>query len=119
MCVKWKPLIGFGGLRGETAVSLYGEGLEHFVELNPVIRLAPLTFAVSAPGCKIHLNAKTPCSYINYNRNFYLITVSVKMISEQYFMCTGVEIGSGGDIYIKLVFFFLGACLTILCNLMF
>ena len=28
------------------------------------------------------------------------------MISERYFMCTGVEMDSGGDIYIKLAFFF-------------
>uniref|UniRef100_A0A8C4EUM6 alanine--tRNA ligase n=1 Tax=Dicentrarchus labrax TaxID=13489 RepID=A0A8C4EUM6_DICLA len=46
-CVKWKPLIGFAGLYGEATVSLYREGLEHFVELNPAIRLAPLTFTMS------------------------------------------------------------------------
>lgn len=58
-CVKLKPLIGFVGLYDEAAVSLCRRALEHFVELNPAIRLAALTFTVSAPGCKIHLNAKT------------------------------------------------------------
>lgn len=63
-------------------------GLEHFVKLNPLIRLAPLTRTVSAPGCKIHLNAQTSPLFhtLCYSLAFYAILCCRSQYSELHLM---------------------------------